>query len=117
GGISTLNDMPFFMLPPPGTTKTYIRYATQGGSARTTPAGTYTSLWDNTTTNVLGTSTSVSTTTGPTGSFWGLVWTLGILDVNGIIENYDSLAVGGINLLTSPGSSDYFSAIQIRGRY
>lgn len=117
GGISNLNDMPFFMLPPPGTTKTYIRYMTQGFASRNTSAGTYTSLWDNTTTNVFGSSTAVSSPVGGTGSFWGVVWTLGILDVNGIVENYDSLAVGGINLLTSPASSAYFSAIQIRGRY
>ncbi|MCW5950985.1 MAG: hypothetical protein KIT69_01820 [Propionibacteriaceae bacterium] len=117
GGISNLNDMPFFMLPPPGTTKTYTRYMTQGTGSRSCADGTYTSLWDNTTTNVLGSTTNVLSMIGTTGTFWGLVWTLGILNINGIVENYNSLAVGGINLLTNPSASDYFSAIQIRGRY
>src|SRR5690606_1132142 len=54
GGGLSLTDFAWFMLPPPGTTKTYIREFTQETANRTNPAGTYVSLWDGST-NVLGT--------------------------------------------------------------
>lgn len=121
GTFTSAQDIGCFMLPPPGSTKSYTRLMTQTFGARTTAAGTYTSLWDNTTTNVLGAPTSVLAADGGAGTQWGLTW--GVVVGSGttqIIENFDTITTGSfanINILTSPSSSEYFSAIQIRGRY
>lgn len=118
GGLdATLSDLGVFMLPQPGATKTYTRNFKQSISARTCAAGTFYSLWDGVTTNVLGAPTSVLSATGTGSTSWGLCWGMYVLTAAQLNEVYEPLSVGSINLITSPSSSNYFSAIQIRARY
>lgn len=121
GAFTSAQDLAWFMLPQPNTTKTYTILSNQPAPGnRTCAAGTYTSLWDNTTTNVIASPTNVQACDGAAGSIWGLTWKIIIGDTTQVIENYDTITSGSfanINLLTNPSASDYFSAIQIRGRY
>ncbi|MCW5954696.1 MAG: hypothetical protein KIT69_20780, partial [Propionibacteriaceae bacterium] len=117
GGGLTIQDFSWFMLPPPGTTKTYTRLFTQGAGNRTTPAGTYRSLWDGSN-NVIASPVNVQSPTGNTGDTFGLSFTYFVQLTSGqLVESYDPLIGGSINLVTSPSSSAYFSAIQMRARY
>jgi len=99
------------MLPRPGTQMNFTLVVYISASARTMQAGTYIDFWDHTTTNVLPVSTSMQCFFAG----FNLLSGMGAGVAINLVENYNPIAAGGINIFT-PGASAFISDFRVRGR-
>lgn len=111
GGVMGPVDMPI-LIPPNGQTRTYTMMFTTAVATRTIQTGTYTDLWDRTTTIVVASPTVMTTATATTGMFINLTPHTNTLTSS--LESYDVYT--GLNIFTDMGLSNWLVDIRIRGR-